>query len=412
MPFGFSAGLDYPPVPDFLQYLMKNSQDDPQSVPDANGMSVADMFNQRPPEHRANDALMDMISQMPQRQEPSTYRNVLGALGGLREPDTAHALQAQDLIRYRPYYQQMGDWQAQLQPLQAAATQERYANANDTRFINYMLQRENAARRTDEQIKKDENQRNYWEGVLGNKKEELELRKTQLELQRYRNENPRAIVKALEDGTLIDASKHNAQPIMINGKPARVTSQAQLQKLIANRTIEAIEARGEQTRENIGVAGDVREWVGKSLIEARPTLTEAQIRVNINRAMLAHPEWAKYYDVNTKTFRPPADTDPVILQQMNDEIYGTPTVRPNVTGPKDIQLPSGDTNAPPAGTPSTTTAPAATPTKPRGKQATPPGQPYNAKEAPTINMKRVFPDGSTRIWVMTPSGTPGWVRMR
>src|SRR5262245_14301950 len=92
----------------------------PESAAQNQGLDVTDL---RTP---ASDAYMQMLQQFPQRQQPSTYRNILGALGGLGASDVPHALQAQDLIRFRPFYNQLQDWEAKLEPLKGAMQAERY----------------------------------------------------------------------------------------------------------------------------------------------------------------------------------------------------------------------------------------------------------------------------------------------
>jgi len=311
----------------------------PMSVPENQGLDVGDIFKTP-----ASDAFMNLLQQFPQRTEPGRMRNILGLLGGLgagvsagpggldfRAGNPQEIMQAQDLIRYRPFYNQLQDWETKVQPLERAMQVERYSNANQRMLLNNLLQNQRGERRLDILEQRNAAQADLWEAQKQRYNEELELRRMQIAINDYKARNQAGPVKALEDGTLVHIQGNTATPIMVGGLPAKITSQAQLQQMIADRTIEGILTRAEQARINIGVAGVERERVGKSLIGARPTLTEAQVRVNIQRALIRHPEWRAYYDVNTKTFSNiPDSINPVELEQINDEIYGTPTVKPNV----------------------------------------------------------------------------------
>jgi len=107
---------------------------------------VLDLYSQWKPQTAATQALSNMIQQFPQRTPPSRLQNILGTLAsfggahaatygrggpmGFRGPSPEEMMQAGDLIRYRPYYEALQDWQTKLKPLEAIAQQERYYNTN------------------------------------------------------------------------------------------------------------------------------------------------------------------------------------------------------------------------------------------------------------------------------------------
>jgi hypothetical protein len=77
------------------------------------------------PEDRAINMLYDMISNMPERNQPGIGRKVLASIIGLGAgPEGA------EQAMYAPYLQQMADWKTKLEPVQTAANLERQSNVN------------------------------------------------------------------------------------------------------------------------------------------------------------------------------------------------------------------------------------------------------------------------------------------
>lgn len=103
------------------------------------------------PEHQNIDRLNQMIDQMPVRNKPGMLRKIFGGiaqgLGGGPE--------GRDEILYRPYYNQLADWQQRLKPVEASANIERQNNANERAGVTSMINSELGIRRINRQMEAD-----------------------------------------------------------------------------------------------------------------------------------------------------------------------------------------------------------------------------------------------------------------
>ena len=114
---------------------------------------ISKIFSQYQPEHTALDQYNQLIQNYPQRGTPTRMQNILGFISGLGTgagPGTywhgtpvgfkggspKDILQAEDLVRFRPYYQQLGDWENQVKPFEYAANLERQNNLNQRQIGN------------------------------------------------------------------------------------------------------------------------------------------------------------------------------------------------------------------------------------------------------------------------------------
>ena len=135
-------------APSPAQLLSSSGPTPSQQVPDAQTL-----LNLIRPEHSASDAYMNMLQQFPQRNQPSTGRNILGTLAslgagvkpsgiasgqaiGFQGGSPEEIMQAGDLARFRPFYQQLQDWQSKIKPYEAAAVNEKNLN-NTLRMMLY-----------------------------------------------------------------------------------------------------------------------------------------------------------------------------------------------------------------------------------------------------------------------------------
>jgi len=116
-------------------------------TPDNTDQLIREIFNRYPMEHTASDQYTSLLNQFPTRNQPTKTQNVLGFLSGLgagshaatydngtpigfRGGSAEDVMKATDLTRFRPFYQELGDWQAKVKPYEAAALNERYYNQN------------------------------------------------------------------------------------------------------------------------------------------------------------------------------------------------------------------------------------------------------------------------------------------
>src|SRR5215475_9829681 len=117
----------YPFDPNILARIAEIEQSNPYgTITEPPDFDIQDYLRQNPLQHTASDRLNAMLNQLPVRGTPSKSQNILGAVAGLGEGvrpaqwwggqpvgidvgPTRNALEAQELIRFRPFYQQMQD---------------------------------------------------------------------------------------------------------------------------------------------------------------------------------------------------------------------------------------------------------------------------------------------------------------
>src|SRR5438876_13164 len=107
---------------------------DPQVIgqeppPDINQM-MSQLYH---PETQASGRLNQMLSSFPQRQQPGFLRKLGAGLigyGASQRGGTEAGIQAGQEFLNRPYTQKLGDWEAQIKPIEQAANIERESNVN------------------------------------------------------------------------------------------------------------------------------------------------------------------------------------------------------------------------------------------------------------------------------------------
>ena len=235
-----------------------------QHQPDPNqGPDIASIFNQYQPQHTAQDAFTQMLSQYPQREQPSTFKNILGVIAslgaGVRPVGIANGqivgfqggspqeiMQAGDMVRYRPFYQKLEDWTNRAKPMEQAATNERFANQNE-RLTSYELGtllnrgRNTDIRATDVEGKNTSRQTR---DAIAQEKEEAYER--WVAVQEYKSTHPNSPPKADRNGVLygINPQTNEAEIIKTkDGKPVVVTSETEKQQLIQQRQESGIRLR-------------------------------------------------------------------------------------------------------------------------------------------------------------------------
>jgi hypothetical protein len=105
------------------------------------------IFANYPLSNDATDRFTQLLNQFPERNKPGLGRNILSVIAGLGEGvrpvgitegqvvgfqggNAEDIMRASDLVRYRPYYDKLQDWQIRAKPLEQAMTNERYFNQN------------------------------------------------------------------------------------------------------------------------------------------------------------------------------------------------------------------------------------------------------------------------------------------
>jgi hypothetical protein len=145
------------------------------TTPDNTDQLIREIFNRYPMEHTATDQFTSLLNQFPTRNQPSKTQNVLGLLSGLgagsraatydngtpigfRGGSAEDVMKATDLTRFRPFYQEMGDWQAKVKPYEAAALNERYYNQNQRTLASNEARQVTTAKNVASQVERREAQ--------------------------------------------------------------------------------------------------------------------------------------------------------------------------------------------------------------------------------------------------------------
>lgn len=163
-------------------------QEGPQ-MPQSEGEQINQALSQWKPETAMQDRLNQLITDFPQRdQDMSKWRKfgsfVVGA--GLGP-------EAQEKATYAPFYRQLGDWQAKLDPALKGAELEKQGNINLRQLLHNEGTEATANRRVDNQEQAERRRQQ-----LADAKIDLDNRK--LELANYRAKNPDAELVKSSDG--------------------------------------------------------------------------------------------------------------------------------------------------------------------------------------------------------------------
>lgn len=104
-------------------------------------MQQPDPIMQYQPEHQMTDQMQQMISQFPTRNRPGALQKIAASIAGI-----GGGPQAADEFAYKPYYQNLQDWQSKFGPIEKGAAEERMQNVN-MRQIAALLLRDRATQR-------------------------------------------------------------------------------------------------------------------------------------------------------------------------------------------------------------------------------------------------------------------------
>lgn len=381
--------------------------------------TIRRIFSMYQPEHQATDELMRAVTTgYPQRNTPTRAQNIMGFLGGLGQGagpaglwngspvgfkggDAKDILGAEDLIRFRPFYQEMQDWQQKIKPLETSANYERYANMNQRQLLNDQAAREIGANRATAYGQNIENRNAYMGRMAGVAEQNAESKANQVAINKWKAEHPNSVIRATADGSLIgiDPQTNVATPIMgENGKPARVTSDAEKQRLIQNRQIEVEREQGNQTRQNINLRGDQSRQTNAAKTTSGGGRFDKNAQIaKANAIVTLRPEWADYVDVKT------GGINPATIGEMDDwerdELLSM-LYRGNTPQRGDISLPSNQ-SVPFVGTRTANeTAPKPNPMQDNTQQAPPPmGKIYSRAQLkpPPAGYVYIGPPGSDQV---------------
>jgi hypothetical protein len=321
-----------------------NDENEPQQV-DINQLrnipSVMDRISQLyQPQHSAQDALNQTLSNFPQRPNPTGFQKVLAALAtigqggpaaeshgamiGYKSPNNMAGVY--DSALYRDYNNQVADWSNKIKPLEYAANEERYYNTNQRQLA--------------EQTARNETQRD----VANEKERHNQAVEAAVQFKQAHPDWRQVTGKA---GTVVFVNPKDPNQIvdtkLDSGKMTdydRIRLQGDIRKDIVNTqqagaTQREREAQSAATgRENIRQSGaDVRAANKPNSAGGPKPMTPAQQKVDLynkaQKALSEHPEWSDYIKLapgnNFMLSTPPwykGGKDKATFDTVHDAIYG------------------------------------------------------------------------------------------
>ena len=360
---------------DFTKFMPQNPYD--QGAMDSSVMSDRESDDVNPvqsaltqqqgyrPQHQFIDMLAEAIKSFPQRNQPSRMQNIMGTIAGLGagvgpsghgpagEPlgfkggSPNEIFQAQDMVRYRPYYQQLQDWEAKLKPMQMGASDERYQNINERMFLNDIARNMDRSRRTDIYGDTSQARATHWENQdeLGiNRLDwQKDFGEKKLAIEKAKSQAQGGVVKSDRSGAMYIIGKDGTpKPVMYNGQQLRASSDAEKSALILGRMSAGIAQRGRVEEGLIDKRLDARktfwDWMVKN-----PTAMQdrAGMRNRINAAVAGNPALGQYFDLEQGIPKPDALAnidDPNTLYEIFNIVGGKPgsMVTPTDTGPNGL----------------------------------------------------------------------------
>lgn len=342
-----------PQLVEIATRLLSPSADAPSDVsnttPDNTDQLIREIFNRYPMEHTASDQYTSLLNQFPTRNQPTKTQNVLGLLSGLgagahaatydngtpigfRGGSAEDVMKATDLTRFRPFYQEMGDWQAKVKPFEAAALNERYYNQNQRTLASNEARQVTTAKNVASQVERREAQ------TTGEaEKRDIEWYKAWIQNQGLNQPNIGLAVDGATN-TIIQYDKKGGKPAAalidpLTGEPMKGEKLPLLNKSLAaaQKRAETIVA-GQNQRTNATIAaGNKRAELAKELVDPE---TGQVYRPDINTG-----EYLPVQGVSSPTSAP--TTVPTSAAPTGQTPNQVPNQVPTPTRPKSEPLPTG-----------------------------------------------------------------------
>lgn len=203
----------------------------------------------KPPASPANDALMEMYRNFPQRGEPTLGRKILSiasALGG--DPSLA------DQTLYKPYYNQLQDYSQRLKPLEFAARNEDRTADNYRMMLLGMMQRATAEKRAGSYEDVNETRQAKMLAEIEQMKVNAARREKEYQLREWIAKHPDSKFFWDEQGNLHAVNPKTNKEETISGIEG--LTEEDKQKFIQNRQIAVEEERGANAKER----SEIGKW--------------------------------------------------------------------------------------------------------------------------------------------------------
>jgi len=217
-----------------------------QDSPEQDYDPIGRMNQMYTPDNKASNNLMDLITNMPQREEPGIGRKVLASIAGL----TGDPNRVENML-YQPYLRELEDWNARVGPSIQAANFERQGNVNERMLANQIVSQEQRDRTLERQIGRDKTLEKQGQARIDQSEKRIKQADTRLE-----------IAEATAKGGTIDWGSN--QIVYKDGTVKKIDADlftAQEKEALKQKyALERIETQGEQTRKTKEEASDASDW--------------------------------------------------------------------------------------------------------------------------------------------------------
>jgi len=211
----------------------------PQQVPDEDWTARFQQLYQ--PEETNINRMNQMLTEMPQRQEPSKLRKIGATIAGLGINQNVI-----DRIAYAPYYRQMGDWETQFKPAYQAANLERQENINRRQLAqNVALREAGTAKET---------------RLAGEKQQDLAIKQQRADAIDWAHKNPHLELIKQPGGNLMARNPITNQTAPVldgqgNPIPSNIMTDKQIIDLKFQGDIQKLDVQGAQRQQLQGIRG-------------------------------------------------------------------------------------------------------------------------------------------------------------
>lgn len=311
-----------------IDTLMQPISEDPiyarnsGQITDPSGFGNVDPYN-----HAALDRLNQLYGQMPQRQEPNLGRRIVSSLAGMSaggpatyydgmalgfKNDPVTQAKIMDLYNYKPYYDQLDDFNQKAKLAGDIARFEQVDNENTRRFLYDQQRDKNADRR------QDEVERYNRERIRQGDEKQAETEKTNAEELRLKEERDKAYIwkqthpafKAFtaEDGEIVFVDPTDPSIIKHTGIDSGKMSDADKLQFDLQGDLKKIAATGAQQRateavkegnrqSDIAARGDQQRQTNAEKPPKAGSTGSTSVQQKIGNFTLEHPEWSKWISV-------------------------------------------------------------------------------------------------------------------
>jgi hypothetical protein len=326
---GQNIGLADQPAPASIQDIL-NATDFSQANATGQPLNLPSLSTE------ANRKLHEALDMMPRRSDykPSKFRKVLSSLASLDAKDPETQQRAIEEIQYKPYYDDLGDWQTHVQALMKGASAEDQLNISNRLMALGGIKAQQANRKLDQ-----------GDTALDIKQQEADARAYRIDAYakhlNWLQDHPKWQQMKMPSGYTGNAVFYNPDdPTQTEDSGIRQNdiTPDKLANIRADAETKAAQIRADAEKESARIRGQYGIDIKKTPTAKEANETPAQRKVRLynraNQAINEHPEWKNYIRMDpegrTGSFEvvPPGNKtwrnitgDATNYEKLHDDIY-------------------------------------------------------------------------------------------